>query len=156
MFPISPILIGLICFAIAYSIFSVMMQRRLANMPRVSELQRNMKTKMDEYKTKAKGSASNDELSKIQSELGAISSELMKHQLKPMLVIFPVFIVVFYFFLPAIFPPQTAVTLFSYPLSYRSTFVVVAAVLGIALSSTLMLRDRRKYKKTAPAASSNA
>jgi uncharacterized membrane protein (DUF106 family) len=142
------ILYALVILAVCYAILSVVIQRKVGNMKRVRELQAGMKEKMNEYKAKIKNNAATDELAVIQKDLGAISSEMMKHQLKPMLALFPLLILVYYYLLPNYFPTTgNAVQILSFSLSYRITFIIVAAVLGIALSSSLMLYDKRKYGK---------
>jgi uncharacterized membrane protein (DUF106 family) len=142
----SLILIELAVAAVMYALFSVTVQRKLGNIKRVRELQATMKAKMDEYKQKIKNNAATEELSVIQKDLGSISTEMMKHQMKPMIVIFPLFIVVFYLILPALFPLTQTISVFSFTLSYRTTFIIIAAVLGVTLSSSLMIYDKKKYK----------
>jgi uncharacterized membrane protein len=79
----------------------------------------------------------------------ALLSESMKSQLKPMFVILPIFFVMYYVLFPAIFPSDSTVTLLSMKFDYKTYFIILAFVFGLALSIIMMARDRIKMKKEA-------
>ncbi len=143
----------IIAFAIAYTLFSVALQRKLVNMQRVYEIQDVMKQKTKELTEMSKNNAGVNELKAKQAELMKLTSESMKNQIKPMIVIFPIFIVVYYLLLPMFLPAlgitagSTIASVFSIKLNYRSLFILALFISGFVSSFGLMAVDRSRRKK---------
>ncbi len=135
--------------AVAYVLVSVFLQRRLVNMKRVYEVQDLIKKKTNELTELGKGGADQAAMAAKQKEITGLLSESMKSQLKPMFVVLPLFLVLYYLVMPVFFASTLSVSLFSITLNYRSYFILVSFVLGFALSTSLMLRDRMMAKKLA-------
>jgi uncharacterized membrane protein (DUF106 family) len=135
--------------AIAYVLLSVFLQRRLVNMKRVYEVQEIIKRKTKELTDMGKAGADQAALAAKQKEITGLLSESMKSQLKPMFVVLPLFLVLYYLVLPAVFPPPLSVSLFSMTLDYRAYFILVSFVLGFVLSTALMVRDKSRASKAA-------
>ncbi|HVA83111.1 MAG TPA: hypothetical protein VNF06_03035, partial [Candidatus Aquilonibacter sp.] len=77
----------------------------------------------------------------------------MKNQLKPMFVVFPLFIIVYYYALPFAFAAAAASATFPFNLHYQTLFIVVTFIIGFLTSMTLMSMDKKRLKKlkeTAP------
>lgn len=144
------LLIEIAAVAIVYTLLAILIQRKIGNPRKVSELQAKMNGKLKEYKEKSKaGSVVKEEIDAIQKELGAISSELMRHQMKPMIVSLAFVALVLYVLLPALIAqqPQT-VSLFSMTLSDRTAFILIALVVGMPISIYLLINDRKRLKAT--------
>lgn len=133
--------------AVAYVLLSVFLQRKLVNMRRVSEVQEIIKKKTKELTDMSKGGADQAALSAKQKEITSLLSESMRSQLKPMFVVLPLFLLLYYLVLPAVFPPPLNVSVFSMTLDYRAYFIMVSFILGFVLSTALMVRDRSRAKK---------
>jgi uncharacterized membrane protein (DUF106 family) len=133
--------------ALVYVIFSISMQRKLTNPKRTYEIQDAIKQKSKELSELSKNRASQEQLMAKQKEVTALLSESMRSQLKPMFVILPVFFIMYYVLFPAAFPSNSTVTLISVKFNYKTYFIVLAFVFGLALSVIMMLRDKAKMKK---------
>lgn len=143
----------IIAIAIVYTIFSVVLQRKLVKMERVYEIQEVMKQKTKELTDLSKNKADMNELKAKQAEIMKLTSESMKNQIKPMIVIFPIFIVVYYLLLPMLIPvlgitaSDTIASIFSIKLNYRSLFILVLFISGFITSFGLMAVDKAKRKR---------
>lgn len=150
------LLIGyeIIVIGVAYALLAVFVQRKLSNMDKMYEMQDNIKKKSDELMelTKA-GNTSKEVLDAKQKEVMGIVSQSMKNQLKPMFVVFPLFIIVYYYALPFAFAAAAASATFPFNLHYQTLFIVVTFIIGFLTSMTLMSMDKKRLKKlkeTAP------
>ncbi len=136
----------LVSIGIAYALFSVFTQRRLSNVDRMYELRARMNKKTKELMVMAKASAPRDQMAAHQQELTKVSMESMKNQMKPMIVILPVLIALEYAVLPALFPSTLTFSVLGFTLSYQMFFIVVIFIVGIVLSISLSMYDRRRLK----------
>ncbi|VVB76797.1 Uncharacterised protein [uncultured archaeon] len=145
--------IAITLVAVAYVLTSAFLQRKLVNPRRVYEVQETIKKKTNELNEMSKSKASPEAMLAKQKEVTALLSSSMKSQMKPMFVVFPIFLVLYYLVLPAAFPATLKVTvpILSMQLDYKSYFIMIAFVLGFAISMALMVYDRSKAKKAAPA-----
>ncbi len=143
----------IVAFAVAYTLLTIALQRRLVKMERVYEIQEIMKQKTKELTDLSKNSAGADELKAKQAELMKLTSESMKNQIKPMIVIFPIFIIVYYLLLPMLLPllgitaKSIVASVFSFNLNYSAVFILTLFVSGFVGSFSLMARDKAKRKK---------
>jgi len=142
--------VGIEIFAasIIYVAVSVFLQRKLSDMKKVYAIQEETKIKSKELNDLAKANASKEEMMKKQQELMALVQQSMRAQIKPMLVILPLFFVVYYVLLPYAFAGQQFVFyLMGMKLGYKLFFIFVAFVLGFASSIAFMIYDRMKIAK---------
>jgi uncharacterized membrane protein (DUF106 family) len=126
--------------AIAYTFTSVALQRRLTNPKKLREIQDRMKSVSNELNSMIKSNAAQEEIKAKQQELMPLMSTSMKAQFKPMFVILPIFLVLYYWLMPQLFvsTSKTAV---------QSLFFIVVFVLGLASSFVVLAYDRKKAKE---------
>jgi uncharacterized membrane protein (DUF106 family) len=150
--PVLPISveIAVIALGAAYTAFSVILQRKLGNAKRSREIQGHVQALTKELNTMLKGNASSEEISRKQGEIMPLIGESMKMQFKPMLIILPVFFVVWYGVVPAAFGQYAGYTVeFLTSLDYSSLFFFTVLVLGFSSSIVLLAYDRKQLKKGA-------
>ncbi len=143
-------IIALIAIAILYVSFSVFAQRRIANYKRIKEIKKEMDAKMKELRAFEKD-VSKEIVELKQKEITELASESMKHQIKPTLIILPIFFLLFYVLLPMLFPATLTVTVLSYTLPYKTFFIAASFVLGMLSSILLAAYERVTAKKQAVA-----
>ena len=144
-----PLGIEVTLIAVAYVCTSVLLQRKLTNPLRTYEIQNTIKKKTQELTELTKRNADQKELSAKQGEITSLLSESMRSQMKPMFVVLPIFLVLYYLIFPAIFPSTADISVFSMIVGYKTYFIAVAFVLGLVLSMSLMARDKARMKKAA-------
>ncbi len=140
------IILELIVIALVYVSFSVFVQRKLANYKRIKEIKKEMNAKMKELRTLGTD-VKKEVLDLKQKEITALASESMRHQIKPTLIILPIFFALFYIVLPMFFPATLNITVLSYTLPYKTFFIVVSFVLGLASTILLGVYERIVTKK---------
>lgn len=141
---------AIIGVAIAYALLAVFLQRKLSNMDKMYELQDQIKAKSNELMELTKKNTSKDILDAKQKEVMGMVSQSMRFQLKPMLVVFPMFLIVYYLALPAVFAPIVAGTVFNIfgiSFGYQGLFILVAFIIGFGASMLLMSLDKKRLKK---------
>jgi uncharacterized membrane protein (DUF106 family) len=143
MIPI-PVPMMIAAVAVAYAVFSIVLQRKLTNVDRMYEIRARMNDGTKQLTDMVKNNASQEEISKKQKEVMEISTESMKLQMKPMIVIFPVFLLLNYFVLPHFFNFASKVSIASITLTYQIFFVVCLFIMGIIISSIFSLYDRKR------------
>ncbi|MGC9037113.1 MAG: EMC3/TMCO1 family protein [Candidatus Micrarchaeia archaeon] len=139
--------IALIAIAALYVVFSVYLQRKLVNPARLREVQETIKTKTKELNELSKSNAGAEVLAQKQKELMPLLNETMKMQFKPMLVILPIFIILYYLLLPLAF--HGTVSFFSIKMSYQLFFILFSFAFGIIASIAVSLHDRKMAKAQA-------
>ncbi len=147
-----PINIALILVALAlgYTVLAVVLQRKLSNPKKMRHLQNKSNQLSKELKEMMKNKASQEDMAKKQKELMPLMSESMKTQMKPMLVVLPLFFLVWYVLLPMAFAQYNGETInFIVPLGYRGIFFVILFVGGMLSSISIMIYDRKKAKEEA-------
>ncbi len=140
----------IIAIGVAYVAFSTFAQRKLGNPKKMRELQQRMNALSKELNQMLKSNAPKEEIMKKQSELMPLMSENMKASIKPMLVILPVFLLLYYLVLPTAFHSisnEYVMFLGSMKLDYLGLFFVCVVALGIATSIVIMVYDRKKAKQ---------
>lgn len=101
----------IVVLALAYSVFSMVLQYTLGNRRRVQQIQKDMQEIQKEFQKAAK-TGDEKELKRLdekQKHMTGLMFESMKYQFKPMLVILPSFIILFGGFgfsgiLPIVYP----------------------------------------------------
>lgn len=148
LMPMGTVII-IIAIGIAYVAFSTFAQRKVGNPKKMRELQQRMNALSKELNQLVKSNAPKEEIAKKQSELMPLMSENMKTSIKPMLVILPVFFLLYYLVLPTTFHSianEYVLFLGSMKLNYLGVFFACVFILGIATSIIIMIYDRKKTK----------
>lgn len=139
--------------AIFYAVGAVVLQRRLTNPKRQRELQRKIKEHTNTVKEMTKSGAQKSEIMSKQNEMMPLLSESMRSQIKPMFVILPLFLILYYVLLPYLISSlgatKSTVDFIFSGLSYQSFFFVVVFISGIATSIFVLVYDKAKGKKEA-------
>ncbi|MGC8547648.1 MAG: EMC3/TMCO1 family protein [Candidatus Micrarchaeia archaeon] len=139
---------SLIIGAALYVALSIFLQRKLVNTKRLREIQGIVKAKTKELTELSKSNADQSTLISKQKELTPLLSESMMMQFKPMLVILPLFIVIYYVFLPMAFAHVSAkFYLLSFGMNYQLYFIVFSFIFGIIGSIIVAVYDRKKLKE---------
>lgn len=140
----------LIAVSVIYALVAVFLQRKLSNMDKMYELQDSIKVKSNELMELTKQGTSKEVLDAKQKEVMSMVSQSMRFQLKPMFVVFPLFLIVYYVALPAVFAPMVGTStfdIFGFSLNYQTLFIAVTFVVGFGLSMTLMSLDKKRLKR---------
>jgi uncharacterized membrane protein (DUF106 family) len=151
MIPTLPFNAELLVFAIAivYTFTSVALQRRLADPKKLREMQDRMKSLSSELNSMIRSNAAQDAIKAKQQELMPLMSTSMMAQFKPMLVILPIFLVLYYWILPqTMFGPAAQVQFFILRGSAAQViFFMVVFVLGLVSSFVVLSYDKKKAKE---------
>lgn len=141
--------IELTIIALAYVAASTFAQRRMIDMKHSYALQDKAKAKSKELQEMMKNKESEAAVAAKQKEVQDVIMETTRSSFKPMLVLVPASLILYYVALPALFPSTAVVTisLLSLTLSYKMFFIAVSFVFGLTLSLTLMARDKAQMKK---------
>ncbi len=135
--------------ALGYVLFSVVVQRLLVPMVQMFEMQETIKVKTKELNDLIKNHATENQIAEKQKEVTTLLSTNMRVQLKPMLVILPIFYILFYYVFPMVFPTNPNVVFLSYTLSYKTYFILIALIAGILASlGTSLYYKIMKLRKT--------
>ncbi|MEM0154938.1 MAG: EMC3/TMCO1 family protein [Methanothrix sp.] len=147
LMPMGTVII-IIAIGIAYVAFSTLAQRKVGNPKKMRELQQRMNVLSKELNQLVKSNAPKEEIAKKQSELMPLMSENMKTSIKPMLIILPVFFLLYYLVLPTTFHSiaNEYIMFLSMKLNYLGVFFACVFILGIATSIIIMIYDRKKTK----------
>lgn len=133
--------------AAAYTLASIALQRRLADPKKQREIQYTLSALSRELNAMAKSNATQEAMKAKQQELMPLMSKSMMSQFKPMFVILPIFLVLYYWILPSV--PAWFPALFGVDgaKSVQSFFFIVVLVMGFAASVAVMVYDRKKAKE---------
>ena len=134
--------IVVIVIGAVYTIASVLLQRKLTNPKRMREIQSQVKKLTNELNMLVRNNAPKDQQAAKQSEVMKLMGESMRTSMKPMLVVMPVFLVVYYLILPALLLAIGMTTK-----NGQSTFFYTVLVLGLISSMIILLYDRAMTKK---------
>ncbi len=104
LLPVLPLNVELIVvgMAVAYTLISIFAQRKLTNPKRMREIQYKAKMMQKEMNEMMKNKASQEELMAKQKEFMPLMGEQMKNSMKPMLVILPLLLIVYYVIMPVL------------------------------------------------------
>lgn len=137
--------IMIIVIAVAYTIGSLTMQRKLSHPKKQRDLQARLNALSKELNAMVKAKAPQDQIMAKQKELMPLMSASMRTQFKPMLVILPLFFIVYYGLLPW-FAGSLGLTT-SGVSDVKLLFFITVFVLGIISSVVVLLYDRKKSKQ---------
>ncbi len=125
-----------------YTLASVLLQRKLMNPKRMREVQSQIKKLTNELNALVKSNAPKEQQAAKQSEVMKLMGESMRTSMKPMFVIMPIFLVVYYLVLPALLLAVGMATK-----SGQSVFFYTVLILGLVSSMVILLYDRSMTKK---------
>lgn len=146
------IVLILISLALGYTVLAIALQRKLSNPKKMRHLQNKSNQLSKELKELMKNKAPQEVMANKQKELMPLMSESMKTQMKPMLVVLPLFFLVWYVLLPMAFGQYSSDTInFIVPLGYKGIFFLVLFIGGMISSISIMVYDRKKAKEEAAA-----
>ncbi len=147
--PMPPLIaLSIIAIGVAYALFSVILQRKLVDPKRMREIQSKVNQLSKELNAMINSNASKEEISKKQSELMPLMGENMKKQFKPMIIILPIFFLVYDVLLGALYGGVANDTInFLMPLNYKGLFFATVLILGFISSIVILLYDRKKIKE---------
>jgi uncharacterized membrane protein (DUF106 family) len=144
-------LVVVIAVAIAYAAGALLLQRRLTNPKRMREIQRRLKEHSKNLSEMVKSGAPKETIAAKQKEVMPLFSESMRSQMKPLLVVLPLFIVLYYALLPLLIGgmgASSSTISFIFPnLTYENFFFIVVFIFGMSLSIGVMVYDRKKGKQ---------
>ncbi|MEM0200998.1 MAG: EMC3/TMCO1 family protein [Candidatus Micrarchaeaceae archaeon] len=140
-------IVELVSAGLLYAAFALLVQRKLSNIDKMYELRAKMNQHTKELMELTKTNAPKEKISEKQKDLTNTSMQSMKNQMKPMLIVFPIFLVVYYLLIPMVFSKSgISVILLGFTLNYQLLFIVVTFVTGLILSGLFSIRDRKRLK----------
>jgi len=130
-----------IIMAIAYTAISIAVQRLLTNPKRMREIQAKVQTMQKDMNDMMKRNAPQEQLAAKQREFMPLLGEQMKNSMKPLFIIFPMLLAVYYVIIPHIpIIPASMVA------NTKSFFFIIVLIMGIASAVVVLLYDRQKGK----------
>ncbi len=146
--PFSVVLI-IILIGIGEIALSTLLQRKLGNPKKAREIQAHMNRVSKELKELIKNKAPKDIVSSKQKEIMPLANASMKLSLKPMIVLFPLFIVIYYVVIGMFLSGwQKYVINFIIPLHYKGFFIAFVLIFGMTVGVIISLYDRKKIKES--------
>ena len=137
-------MIIVLVIAVAYALFAVVVQRKLSNAKRLRQIQAQISNVTKEMNLMMKNKVAEAEIMAKQKEMMPLLGESMKSSMKPMFVILPLFLIVYYVLVPKL-PLGPSAT----PTSIQHFFFLVVFVVGIICAVVLMIYDKQQTKKEA-------
>ena len=132
----------IIVIAVAYAMLAVTIQRKLSNAKRLREIQAEISKVTKEMNKMMKDKVPEAQIVAKQKEMMPLLGESMKSSLKPMFVILPMFLIVYYVLVPMI-PFGAPAT----PKEIQQFFFIVVFISGIVSAIVLMIYDKQQTKK---------
>lgn len=147
-----PMPLGVVAVLIVMGVFevaiSILVQRKLGNPKRMREIQIRMNKVSKEMKEMMKSNASQESIMQKQREIMPLASESMRISLKPMLVIFPFFLFMYYGVVGIILKGWSVYKInFIVPLGYEGFFIVFVFILGLIAGISVSIYDRKKMRE---------
>lgn len=139
--------IAVIVIAIVYTAASIAIQRKLVDPKKQRETQYMISAITREMNAMVKSNAPQEQIKAKQQEIMPLMSKSMLSQFKPMFVILPVFLILYYGVLPH--APAWFPSLFGSVSAkmVQNQFFIVVIIMGFAASAIVMLYDRKKAKE---------
>ncbi len=141
--------IPIVIIAVVYIVTTLVIQRKATDTKKMRSVQLQIQEITKQLNEMIKNKAPNEEISKKQKEVMPLVTSSLKMQLKPMFMIFPLFILIYYILLPHLFGQYSkdTVTLFSFQLNYLMFFFAIVFLLGIISSIGILIYDKKKAAK---------
>jgi uncharacterized membrane protein (DUF106 family) len=134
----------IIAICVVYTLGSVALQRKLTNPKRMREVQARVKQLTNEMNLLAKSNATKEMITAKQNEMMPLMSESMRTMMKPMFVVLPIFLVLYYVMLPALAAPLGVA---GGAKSVQLLFFTITLVLGLISTAVILMYDRMKMKQ---------
>ena len=147
-----PINVALIIVGIAILdvAMSTVIQRTLGNPKKARSIQRKLNRINIEMREMIKNKAPQEHIMAKQKEMMPHFNESMKNSMKPMIVIFPVLLAIYYLLIGVYLSSwQKYVINFIFPMGYKELFIAVVFILGLVVGITIALYDRKKSRMEA-------
>lgn len=128
--------------AIAYALVAVVVQRKLSNAKRLREIQAQISKTTKEMNQMVKAKAPEAEIMAKQKEMMPLLGESMRSSMKPMFVILPMFLIMYYVLIPRLPLGADATSK-----SIQSFFFIVVFIVGIITALIMMIYDKQQTKK---------
>ncbi len=140
---------------VAYTIAAAVIQRKLSNPKKTREIQDKIKVCSDELNKMIKANAPKEEISLKQKEMMPLVKQSMMTNMKATVVLIPSFLIVYYLIVPFLFGGLAGrTTSFNIgssliTLQFKGIFFVTVFVLGLVVSISILVYDRKRAKKDA-------
>ncbi len=128
--------------AVLYALVSVAIQRKLSNAKRLREIQAQISKVTKEMNQMVKNKAPEAEIAAKQKAMMPLLGESMKSSMKPMFVILPMFLIVYYVLIPMLPFPAPAT-----PKNIQQFFFVAVFISGIVAAVIMMVYDKKATGK---------
>ncbi len=140
----------IVVIAVAYSIGSLVLQRKLANPKKMREIQARVKEHTKKLNEMVKNGASKEDIMAKNKEVMPLVMESTKHQMKPLIVILPIFLLLYDVLLPYMatsmgFSKSTVDFIFT--MNYQYFFFAIVFIVGMISTVFVMLYDKKKTKE---------
>ncbi len=145
--PVS-IAVMLIAIGMVYSIVTITLQRKISNPKKMKEIQAKIKALTKEMNEMAKRK---ENIAEKQKELMPLMKESMKTQMKSMIIVLPVFLLIYYGALPLLFGSYAGQQInIVIPFTYSGLFFYTAFIMGILITIGILIRDKLQSRKSKP------
>ncbi|MEM3841074.1 MAG: hypothetical protein QXN59_00030 [Candidatus Micrarchaeaceae archaeon] len=141
--------LAIIAIGLAYTALSIFAQRKISDPRKIRAAQAKMKYHTAMLNEMVKNKRPQEEILAKQREIMPMMTESMKLQMKSTMIIIPIFFLLYYVLMPALFgsiSKETATFIVS-GLNYRSLFFAVVLLSGMISAIIIMLYDRKKTKQ---------
>ncbi len=140
----------IVVIAILDVAMSTALQRTLGNPKKARSIQRKLNKINKELKELMKNNAPHEHVMAKQKEMMPHFNESMKNSMKPMIVIFPALLLVYYVLIGVFLSSwQKYVINFIFPMGYKELFIAVVFILGLIVGISIALYDRKKSREEA-------
>jgi len=153
LFTVMPswVAVFIVVIAVAYSLGSLALQRKLANPKKMREIQARVKEHTKKLNEMVKSGAPKEEIMAKNKEVMPLVMESTKHQMKPMIVILPIFLLLYDVLLPYMATSMgfsKATIDFIFPnMNYQLFFFAVVFIVGMITTVFVMIYDKKKTKE---------
>ncbi len=141
--------LAVVLLAIAYAVFTLKVQRRLVHPQKTKDLQQRIQKLTKEMNEMAKR---NEDIAAKQAELMPLMKESMNSQLKVMIVILPIFLIIYDLIIPMLFggymAQQVSLLFINGPV-IGLEFIGVAALFGLIINGAMALVNKKKQAQMA-------
>jgi uncharacterized membrane protein (DUF106 family) len=132
----------IVALGLVYALFAVAIQRALSNPKRLREIQAQISKATKEINQMVKSKVPEAQIMAKQKEIMPLLGESMKSSMKPMFVILPLFLIVYYVLVPKL-PLGAPAT----PKTIQEFFFMVVFIAGIVAAIALMIYDKLQTKR---------
>lgn len=137
------IALSLLFFGIAYAVFTLKLQRKIAHPQKTREMQAKIKALTKELNEMAKRK---EDITAKQAELMPLVKKSMSFQMRSMFVVLPLFFLVYYVAIPTVYGAFTLQYVnFIIPMTYQSVFFFTILISGIVGSMVMLVHDKKRY-----------